>query len=107
MRWKTLESFGISKFGHAELNYGAGFGELLLIRLSLIGQISLQWQNFQLSPTTPNNQMFHFENPLVVKNSFVFRIINNGTGGNTNPTISLMVQQIHDCWLDGTIHRFG
>ena len=29
--------------------------------------------------------MFVFENPLVVKNSFVFRIINNGTGGNTNP----------------------
>jgi hypothetical protein len=44
------------------------------------GQISLQWTNFQLGPTTPSNQMFHFENPLVVKDSFRFQIVNNSSG---------------------------
>jgi len=79
------EFWRISKFGHAELNYGTGFGGTITYQIVIDGQISLEWENFQLSPTTPNNQMFVFENPLVVKNSFVFRIINNGTGGNTNP----------------------
>tara|TARA_A100001391_G_scaffold40259_3_gene22550 strand:+ start:2939 stop:3664 length:726 start_codon:yes stop_codon:yes gene_type:complete len=71
------EFWRIKKFGHAELNGVAG----ITYQIVIDGQISLDWLDFQLSPTTPSNQMFEFENPLVVKNSFIFRVVNNSGGG--------------------------
>jgi hypothetical protein len=73
------EFWRISRFGHAEVNYGALTGDFVY-QIVIDGQISLQWTNFQLGPTTPSNQMFHFENPLVVKDSFRFQIVNNSSG---------------------------
>ena len=44
------------------------------------GQIALAWDDFQLSPSSPYNQLWEFENPIVVKESIIFRVL-NGSGG--------------------------
>ena len=73
------EFWRISRFGHAEVNYGALTGTFTY-QIVIDGQIALEWSNFQLGPTTPSNQMFQFDNPLVVKESFAFQIVNNSSG---------------------------
>ena len=49
------EFWRISRFGHAELAYGAGFAGNITYQIVIDGQVSLEWQNFQLGPTTPSN----------------------------------------------------
>tara|TARA_B100001778_G_scaffold193466_1_gene159455 strand:- start:3271 stop:4011 length:741 start_codon:yes stop_codon:yes gene_type:complete len=66
----------IKKFGHAELNTAtAGVTYQILVD----GQITLSWDDFQMSPSAPYNQLWAFENPITVRSNIVFRVI-NGTG---------------------------
>ncbi len=75
----NMEFWRIKKFGHAELNGVVGITYQIIID----GQIALAWVDFQLSPSSPYNQLWEFENPLVVKESLIFRILNN-SGGTYN-----------------------
>ena len=72
----NLEFWRIKKFGHAELNGVTGITYQIIID----GQIALAWDDFQLSPSAPYNQLWEFENPIVVKESIIFRVL-NGSGG--------------------------
>ena len=72
----NLEFWRIKKFGHAELNGVTGITYQIIID----GQIALAWDDFQLSPSSPYNQLWEFENPIVVKESIIFRVL-NGSGG--------------------------
>jgi len=71
-----LEFWRLKKFGHAELNGVTGITYQILID----GNIALAWDDFQLSPSSPYNQLWEFENPIVVKQSIIFRVINNSGG---------------------------
>jgi hypothetical protein len=71
-----LEFWRLKKFGHAELNGVTGITYQILID----GNIALAWDDFQLSPSSPYNQLWEFENPIVVKESIIFRVINNSGG---------------------------
>ena len=73
----TNEYWSISKFGHAELLDSATNADVTY-QIIIDGEIELEWTNFQLSPTTPNNQMWEFENPLVVNSQLIFRVLYAG-----------------------------
>jgi hypothetical protein len=64
------------------------------------GQIALAWDDFQLSPSAPYNQLFEFENPLVVKESIIFRVINNSGGGYNFATGGNAVDGIFTGWTE-------
>jgi hypothetical protein len=92
----NLEFWRIKRFGHAELNGVAGITYQILID----GQIALAWDDFQLSPSSPHNQLFEFENPLVVKESFIFRVINNSGGAYDFSAVGNAVDGIFTGWTE-------
>lgn len=90
------EFWRVKKFGHAEMNGVTGITYQILID----GQIALAWDDFQLSPSAPYNQLFEFENPLVVKESIIFRVINNSGGGYNFATGGNAVDGIFTGWTE-------
>ncbi len=92
----NLEFWRIKKFGHAELNGVAGITYQILID----GQIALAWDDFQLSPSSPYNQLFEFENPLVVKESIIFRVVNNSGGAYDFSAVGNAVDGIFTGWTE-------
>ena len=84
------------KFGHAELNGVTGITYQIIID----GQIALAWDDFQLSPSSPYNQLFSFENPLVVKESIIFRVINNSGGSYDFSAAGNAVDGIFAGWTE-------
>jgi len=72
----TMEFYRIKKFGHALLNGETGITYQLIVD----GEIALDWVDFQLSPSAPYNDLWVFENPIVVKNSLVFRAYRSTAG---------------------------
>jgi hypothetical protein len=66
--------WSIKRFGHAELNTTTAG---VTYQVVVDGQITLSWDDFQMSPSAPFNQLWEFENPITVRTSLVFRIINN------------------------------
>jgi|TARA_R110000751_G_scaffold115319_1_gene214714 hypothetical protein len=92
----NLEFWRIKKFGHAELNGVTGITYQILID----GQIALAWDDFQLSPSSPYNQLFEFENPIVVKESIIFRVVNNSGGTYDFSAAGNAVDGIFSGWTE-------
>ena len=92
----NLEFWRIKRFGHAELNGVTGITYQIIID----GQIALAWDDFQLSPSSPYNQLFSFENPLVVKESIIFRVINNSGGSYDFSAAGNAVDGIFAGWTE-------
>ena len=91
-----LEFWRLKKFGHAELNGVTGITYQILID----GNIALAWDDFQLSPSSPYNQLWEFENPIVVKQSIIFRVINNSGGTYDFSAAGNAVDGIFSGWTE-------
>ena len=91
-----LEFWRLKKFGHAELNGVTGITYQILID----GNIALAWSDFQLSPSAPYNQLWEFENPIVVKQSIIFRVINNSGGTYDFSAAGNAVDGIFSGWTE-------
>ena len=67
------------------------------------GEIELEWTNFQLSPTTPNNQMWEFENPLVANSQLIFRVLYSGADYD----FSVAGQEVDTMFVGWTEQYYG
>ena len=97
------EYWSIKKFGHAELLAGATTpGSTITYEIIVDGDLVLSWNNFQLSPSSPYNQLWEFENPLSVNESLVFRV---RYGGVLDYDFSVAGQNV-DCVFVGWTEQY-
>ena len=85
--------YRVASFGHAE-STGAAAG--VTYQIWIDGKLFMEWPDFQWSPTIPQRDQWFFENPLVVEQQIVYRVINE-TGGVINTGVA---EAIFSGWVE-------
>jgi len=99
----TNEYWSIKKFGHAELLAGAVNADVTY-QIIIDGDIELEWTNFQLSPSSPNNMLWEFENPLTVNEQLIFRVLYSGALDYDFSTAGQEVDSIFVGWTEQYVY---
>ena len=74
------EIYRVSTFGHSETAAGTPG---VTYQIWVDGALFMEWLDYQWSPITPRAYQWFFDNPVVVQQQIVYRVINN-TGAPIN-----------------------
>lgn len=93
------EIYRVSTFGHTETAAGTPG---VTYQIWVDGSLFMEWVDYQWSPITPRSYQWFFDNPIVVQEQIVYRVINE-----TGAPISAAGQVAEAAFAGWTEQRFG
>ena len=93
------EIYRVSTFGHTETAAGTPG---VTYQIWVDGSLFMEWADYQWSPITPRSYQWFFDNPIVVQEQIVYRVINQ-----TGAPISAAGEVAEAAFAGWTEQRFG
>lgn len=93
------EIYRVSTFGHTETAAGTPG---VTYQIWVDGSLFMEWADYQWSPITPRSYQWFFDNPIVVQQQIVYRVINQ-----TGAPINAAGQVAEAAFAGWTEQRFG
>ena len=93
------EIYRVSTFGHTETAAGTPG---VTYQIWVDGALFMEWLDYQWSPITPRSYQWFFDNPIVVQQQIVYRVINE-----TGAPISAAGEVAEAAFAGWTEQRFG
>jgi hypothetical protein len=93
------EIYRVSTFGHSETASGTAG---VTYQIWVDGSLFMEWSDYQWSPITPRSYQWFFDNPIVVQQQIVYRVINETSGA-----ISAAGEVAEAAFAGWTEQRFG
>lgn len=93
------EIYRVSTFGHTETAAGTPG---VTYQIWVDGSLFMEWTDYQWSPITPRSYQWFFDNPIVVQEQIVYRVINQ-----TGAPISAAGEVAEAAFAGWTEQRFG
>tara|TARA_B100000900_G_scaffold288670_1_gene247631 strand:- start:110 stop:1069 length:960 start_codon:yes stop_codon:yes gene_type:complete len=93
------EIYRVSTFGHSETAAGTAG---VTYQIWVDGSLFMEWSDYQWSPITPRSYQWFFDNPIVVQQQIVYRVINETSGA-----ISAAGEVAEAAFAGWTEQRFG
>ena len=93
------EIYRVSTFGHTETAAGTPG---VTYQIWVDGSLFMEWADYQWSPITPRSYQWFFDNPIVVQEQIVYRVINQ-----TGAPINAAGEVAEAAFAGWTEQRFG